>query len=210
LPLTLQLNWSAPLDAAWVNGGTLKCHSPGDVIALLKASLFASHDLAHAANTVHSSIAAVDSTAAASSHSAKCEAAAAGRFVQPDWSSHLASGNTDSINASGNNSSSATRAHSDTAAAATDSTTAGGNDAVTSATDSSSSSTTPSAVGSGINGVTATDTTTNGSIDNAATTDDTSTGSTSAAGAVPLCLVLRKWCNFIPSMLFRCFVTQDR
>jgi D123 len=177
------------------------------VIALLKASLFASHDLAHAANTVHSSIAAVDSTAAASSHSAKCEAAAAGRFVQPDWSSHLASSNSNSTTESTTNSSSATRAHSDTAAAATDSITAGGNDAVVSATDSCNSSHTPSAVASSMVDVTATDATTNGNAvsSTAAIADDTA-----AAGAVPLCLVLRKWCNFIPSMLFRCFVTQDR
>eukprot|EP00611_Tribonema_gayanum_P010369 TRINITY_DN2037_c0_g1_i2.p1 TRINITY_DN2037_c0_g1~~TRINITY_DN2037_c0_g1_i2.p1 ORF type:complete len:347 (-),score=49.99 TRINITY_DN2037_c0_g1_i2:27-1067(-) len=47
-----KLNWSAPLDAAWVNGGSLKCVTPGEVVTLLKSSLFASHDLAHAAGAV--------------------------------------------------------------------------------------------------------------------------------------------------------------
>ncbi|CAM9598048.1 unnamed protein product [Chrysoparadoxa australica] len=35
-----KLNWSAPIDAAWVNGGSLKCHTPGDVLLLLKSSMF--------------------------------------------------------------------------------------------------------------------------------------------------------------------------
>jgi D123 len=213
--VVLQLNWSAPLDAAWVNGGTLKCHSPGDVIALMKASLFASHDLAHAANTVPSSMAAEGSSdssssdsTAASSHSAKCEAAAAGRFVQPDWSSHLASSNS---NASTSNSSTTEYC---TTATATDNATAGGNDAdaVKSTTDNSK---VPTAYTSNSNDIAVTDVA-NGTVvsskdesdSTAATTE--STDISAAAGAVPLCLVLRKWCNFIPSMLFRCFVTQDR
>jgi hypothetical protein len=40
-----KLNWSSPRDAAWMNGGSLKCFSPGDIMALLKGSTFASHDL---------------------------------------------------------------------------------------------------------------------------------------------------------------------
>ncbi|CAM9582525.1 unnamed protein product [Hapterophycus canaliculatus] len=43
-----KLNWSSPQDAAWVNGGSLKCSLPGDVLCLLKSSTFISHDLHHA------------------------------------------------------------------------------------------------------------------------------------------------------------------
>ncbi|CAM9384583.1 unnamed protein product [Phaeothamnion confervicola] len=43
-----KLNWSCPKDAAWVNGGSLSCHTAGDVLCLLKSSLFATHDLLHA------------------------------------------------------------------------------------------------------------------------------------------------------------------
>jgi hypothetical protein len=40
-----KLNWSVPRDAAWVNGGTLRCETPGDVMLLLKSSDFVQHDL---------------------------------------------------------------------------------------------------------------------------------------------------------------------
>ncbi len=40
-----KLNWSSPRDAAWVNGGTLKCQQPGDIMALLKSSMFVTYDL---------------------------------------------------------------------------------------------------------------------------------------------------------------------
>ncbi|CAB9508493.1 division cycle protein 123 [Seminavis robusta] len=39
-----KLNWSAPKDATWVNEGTLKCKTPGDVYLLLKSSDFCLHD----------------------------------------------------------------------------------------------------------------------------------------------------------------------
>jgi len=40
-----KLNWSTPKDATWVNEGTLKCQTPGDVYLLLKSSDFVLHDL---------------------------------------------------------------------------------------------------------------------------------------------------------------------
>jgi hypothetical protein len=40
-----KLNWSAPKDATWVNGGSLKCETPGDVYVLLKSSDFCLHDV---------------------------------------------------------------------------------------------------------------------------------------------------------------------
>ena len=40
-----KLNWSAPKDAAWVNGGSLKCTTPGDVYLLVKSSDFCLHDV---------------------------------------------------------------------------------------------------------------------------------------------------------------------
>ncbi len=40
-----KLNWSSPRDAVWVNGGTLKCQQPGDIMALLKSSVFVMYDL---------------------------------------------------------------------------------------------------------------------------------------------------------------------
>lgn len=43
-----KLNWSAPKDATWINNGTLKCQTPGDVYLLLKSSDFVMHDITHA------------------------------------------------------------------------------------------------------------------------------------------------------------------
>jgi hypothetical protein len=40
-----KLNWSAPKDATWVNGGSLKCENAGDVYILIKSSDFCLHDL---------------------------------------------------------------------------------------------------------------------------------------------------------------------
>lgn len=40
-----KLNWSTPKDAAWVNGGSIKCQTPGDVYLLLKSSDFCLHDV---------------------------------------------------------------------------------------------------------------------------------------------------------------------
>lgn len=47
-----KLNWSAPKDALWINGGTLQCRTPGDVYLLLKASDFCSFDLNYALQNV--------------------------------------------------------------------------------------------------------------------------------------------------------------
>lgn len=40
-----KLNWSSPKDAIWVNGGSIKCQTPGDVYLLLKSSDFCLHDV---------------------------------------------------------------------------------------------------------------------------------------------------------------------
>lgn len=40
-----KLNWSAPRDATWINGGSMKCTTPGDVYLLLKSSDFCLHDV---------------------------------------------------------------------------------------------------------------------------------------------------------------------
>jgi hypothetical protein len=40
-----KLNWSAPKDTTWVNEGTLKCQTVGDVYLLLKSSDFCLHDV---------------------------------------------------------------------------------------------------------------------------------------------------------------------
>jgi hypothetical protein len=40
-----KLNWSCPKDASWMNGGSMKCTTPGDVYLLLKASDFCLHDV---------------------------------------------------------------------------------------------------------------------------------------------------------------------
>ena len=43
-----KLNWSAPKDSIWINSGTLKCQTPGDIYLLLKSSDFCSYDIHHA------------------------------------------------------------------------------------------------------------------------------------------------------------------
>jgi hypothetical protein len=43
----IKLNWSAPLDASWVSGGSLKCRSPADVYLLLKSSDRIAFDVEH-------------------------------------------------------------------------------------------------------------------------------------------------------------------
>jgi hypothetical protein len=43
-----KLSWSAPKDATWLNGGSLKCQKPGDVYLLVKSSDFCLHDVLHA------------------------------------------------------------------------------------------------------------------------------------------------------------------
>lgn len=43
-----KLNWSSPRDATWINSGSLKCETPGDVYILLKSSDFVMHDIVHA------------------------------------------------------------------------------------------------------------------------------------------------------------------
>ncbi|XP_072024900.1 translation initiation factor eIF2 assembly protein-like [Amphiura filiformis] len=41
-----KLNWSCPKDASWIAcGNTLKCHTPNDIILLLKSSDFVTHDV---------------------------------------------------------------------------------------------------------------------------------------------------------------------
>ncbi len=40
-----KLNWSSPRDASWMNCGTLRCRTPGDVYLLLKSSEFVAFDL---------------------------------------------------------------------------------------------------------------------------------------------------------------------
>mmetsp|Transcript_34396 Transcript_34396/g.75299 ORF Transcript_34396/g.75299 Transcript_34396/m.75299 type:complete len:403 (-) Transcript_34396:40-1248(-) len=46
-----KLNWSSPKDATWVNNGTMKCETPGDVYILLKSSDFVMHDILHTYDT---------------------------------------------------------------------------------------------------------------------------------------------------------------
>ena len=41
-----KLNWSTPKDATWINEGTLKCATAGDVYLLLKSSDFCASDIA--------------------------------------------------------------------------------------------------------------------------------------------------------------------
>lgn len=40
-----KLNWSSPKDATWVNSGSLKCETPGDIYLLIKSSDFCLHDV---------------------------------------------------------------------------------------------------------------------------------------------------------------------
>ena len=40
-----KMNWSAPKDASWVNGGSLQCETPGDIYLLIKSSDFCLHDV---------------------------------------------------------------------------------------------------------------------------------------------------------------------
>jgi D123 len=49
-----KLNWSAPKDASWINAGSLRCQTPGDIYLLLQASDFVSYDVHHALQDVAS------------------------------------------------------------------------------------------------------------------------------------------------------------
>lgn len=42
----IKLNWSTPIDAAWISG-TIRCYTPGDVYLLLKSSDRIAFDLEH-------------------------------------------------------------------------------------------------------------------------------------------------------------------
>jgi hypothetical protein len=46
----VKLNWSAPLDASWMNGGTMKCVSFNEILLLLKSSDRIIFDLEHMFN----------------------------------------------------------------------------------------------------------------------------------------------------------------
>ncbi len=48
-----KMNWSSPKDATWINCGTLKCSTPGDVYLLLKSSDFIVFDLEKAWEDLH-------------------------------------------------------------------------------------------------------------------------------------------------------------
>ena len=43
----IKLNWSAPTDASWLKGGSLKCFNPTDVYLLLKSSDRINYDIEH-------------------------------------------------------------------------------------------------------------------------------------------------------------------
>ena len=43
----IKLNWSAPLDATWINNGSMKCCNAGDIVLLLKSSDRIVFDLEH-------------------------------------------------------------------------------------------------------------------------------------------------------------------
>lgn len=47
-----KLNWSAPKDAVWMNSGSMRCETPGDVYLLLQSSDFCTFDLQHALDHV--------------------------------------------------------------------------------------------------------------------------------------------------------------
>jgi len=47
-----KLNWSAPRDATWMNGGRMSCSTPGDVYLLIKSSDFCSYDVNQALHAV--------------------------------------------------------------------------------------------------------------------------------------------------------------
>jgi hypothetical protein len=48
-----KMNWSSPKDATWINCGSLKCSTPGDVYLLLKSSDFIVFDLEKAWEDLH-------------------------------------------------------------------------------------------------------------------------------------------------------------
>lgn len=51
-PSIPKLNWSCPKDVTWINGGSLKCSTVGDVYLLLQSSDFCMFDLMHALDGV--------------------------------------------------------------------------------------------------------------------------------------------------------------
>ena len=68
-----KLNWSAPTDAAWVLGGSLKCTSARDVLLLLKSSDRIAHDLCEA-RTAYGALEASDSGTHANNRVSEAEA----------------------------------------------------------------------------------------------------------------------------------------
>ncbi|CAK9252175.1 unnamed protein product [Sphagnum jensenii] len=46
-PVFVKLNWTAPTDAEWINGNSLKCYNANDILLLLKSSDRVAFDMQH-------------------------------------------------------------------------------------------------------------------------------------------------------------------
>jgi hypothetical protein len=80
----VKLNWSAPLDASWLKGGSMKCTSSSDVYLLLKSSDRVAFDIEHMFDLCTTAATTVTSSSSSSSVSSSGSSSNRNSVHRPD------------------------------------------------------------------------------------------------------------------------------